>query len=59
MQLVQIHKDLKDRGLEVICYPCNQFGAEEPHDAEWITKFVSKYGVEFPMMEKIDCIGDN
>ena len=52
-QLVQIHKDYKDKGLEILAFPCNQFGSQEPHNAEWILDFVKKYDVAFPMMEKI------
>jgi len=52
-QMVQIHKDYKDKGLEILAFPCNQFGSQEPHDAEWIQDFVKKYDVAFPMMEKI------
>lgn len=51
--MVQMYKDLKDKGLEILAFPCNQFGSQEPHDAKWILDFVKKYDVEFPMMEKI------
>ena len=51
--MVQIYEEYKDKGLEILAFPCNQFGSEEPHDAKWIADFVKKYDVEFPMMEKI------
>ena len=47
-----MHKDYKDKGFEILAYPCNQFGSQEPHPAEWIIDFVKKYDVEFPMMTK-------
>ena len=47
-----MHKDYKEKGFEILAYPCNQFGSQEPHPAEWIIDFVKKYDVEFPMMTK-------
>ncbi|MCA9575617.1 MAG: glutathione peroxidase [Polyangiales bacterium] len=47
------------RGLSVIGFPCNQFGAQEPGDAEAIATFCStEYGVTFPMMAKIEVNGE-
>ena len=50
----------RNRGLQILAFPCNQFGAQEP-DAElevykWVTE---NYAVEFPLMEKVEVIGDN
>ena len=48
-----------ERGLTVVGFPCNQFGAQEPGSAEEIETFCSTtYGVTFPMMEKIEVNGD-
>ncbi|HSZ53912.1 MAG TPA: glutathione peroxidase [Caulobacteraceae bacterium] len=48
----------RDRGLVVLGFPCNQFGAQEPGDAEEIASFCSlSYDVTFPMMAKIDVNG--
>ena len=47
-----MHKDYKDKGFEILAYPCNQFGSQEPHDADWIINFVKKFDVQFPMMAK-------
>jgi glutathione peroxidase len=48
----------KDRGLVVLGFPCNQFGAQEPGNAEEIANFCSlTYDVDFPMMRKIDVNG--
>jgi glutathione peroxidase len=47
------------RGFSVIGFPCNQFGAQEPGDAETIATFCStEYGVTFPMMAKIEVNGE-
>jgi glutathione peroxidase len=46
------------RGFNVVGFPCNQFGAQEPGTAEEIQTFCSTtYGVTFPMMEKIEVNG--
>lgn len=44
----------RDRGFEVIAFPCNQFGGQEPGDADAIARFCTvNYGVSFPVMGKI------
>ncbi len=48
------------KGLEILGFPCNQFGAQEPGSAEEIQNFCSaNYGVTFPLFEKIDVNGDS
>ena len=48
----------KDKGLVVLGFPCNQFGAQEPGSAVQIQAFCSKnYGVTFPLFEKVDVKG--
>ncbi len=57
--LEAIHRQFKARGLEVLAFPCNQFGAQEPGNAEEIGAFCEKnYGVSFPLFAKIDVNGD-
>ncbi|MDE2561697.1 MAG: glutathione peroxidase [Sphingomonadales bacterium] len=47
-----------DRGFEVIAFPCNQFGHQEPGTAEEIDSFCKvNFGVSFPVMAKIDVNG--
>jgi glutathione peroxidase len=47
-----------NRGLEVLGFPCNQFGAQEPGGPEEIRAFCeTSYGVDFPMFAKIDVNG--
>jgi glutathione peroxidase len=47
------------RGLAVLGFPCNQFGAQEPGSEDEIVEFcTTNYGVKFPMTAKIDVNGD-
>ncbi|NGM48392.1 glutathione peroxidase [Caulobacter sp. 602-2] len=56
--LEALYKAHKDRGLTILGFPCNQFGAQEPGTAEEIGGFCSlTYDVTFPMMAKIDVNG--
>ena len=56
--LEELYRKYKDRGLVVLGFPCNQFGAQEPGDAAEIASFCSlTYDVDFPMMRKIDVNG--
>lgn len=56
--LEALYQKYRDRGLAVLGFPCNQFGAQEPGTAEEIGSFCQKnYGVSFPMFEKIDVNG--
>jgi glutathione peroxidase len=57
--LEALYRKYRDRGLVVLGFPCNQFGAQEPGSATEIGSFCEKnYGVSFPMFEKIDVNGD-
>ena len=56
--LQQLHERFGARGLEVLGFPCNQFGKQEPGDAAQIGSFCEKnFGVTFPMFEKVDVNG--
>ncbi|MDY6946028.1 MAG: glutathione peroxidase [Pseudomonadota bacterium] len=56
--LEALYKQYRDRGLTVLGFPCNQFGAQEPGSAAEIGSFCQKnYGVSFPMFEKIEVNG--
>lgn len=58
--LEKLHKDYQARGLTVIGFPCNQFGAQEPGTPEEIASFcTANYGVTFPLSEKIEVNGDH
>jgi glutathione peroxidase len=56
--LEQLHKTYGAKGLAVLGFPCNQFGAQDPGSNEEIAEFCQlNYGVSFPMMAKIDVNG--
>ena len=58
--LEQLWRTYKDRGFTVLAFPCNQFGAQEPGNAEEIANFCSlTYDVTFPVMAKIDVNGED
>ena len=58
--LEELHKQFAARGFEVLGFPCNQFGQQEPGNASDISAFCERnYGVSFPMFSKIDVNGDN
>ena len=56
--LEALYRKYRDRGFEVLGFPCNQFGAQEPGDAAEIASFCSlTYDVTFPVFAKIDVNG--
>eukprot|EP00158_Paraphelidium_tribonemae_P009283 Partr_v1_DN28822_c1_g1_i2_m33016 putative glutathione peroxidase len=58
--LQTLYKELQPKGLEILGFPCNQFGAQEPGTEEDIQSFCKlNFGVSFPMMAKIDVNGDS
>lgn len=57
--LEALWKEFGERGLTVIGFPCNQFGAQDPGNNGEIAAFCQlNYGVSFPMMAKVDVNGD-
>jgi glutathione peroxidase len=58
--LEALYQAYQARGLVVLGFPCNQFGAQEPGGSDEIASFCQKnYGVSFPMFAKIDVNGDD
>ena len=56
--LEKLYQQYKDKGFEVLGFPCNQFGAQEPGSADEIAEFCKvNFGVTFPLMAKIDVNG--
>lgn len=56
--LVELYNDLSPTGkIEILAFPSNQFGEQEPDECSVIKKFAIERGVEFTMMEKIDVNG--
>jgi glutathione peroxidase len=57
--LETLYRKYKDKGLEVLGFPCNQFGAQEPGSEQEIATFCeTQYDVTFPMFRKVDVNGD-
>ncbi|HVS17213.1 MAG TPA: glutathione peroxidase [Planctomycetota bacterium] len=57
--LQELHETYSARGFEVIGFPCNQFGGQEPGTPQEIQAFcATKYNVTFPLMAKIDVNGE-
>lgn len=57
-QFSKMYSELAPKGLEILGFPCNQFGAQEPWTEDKVLEFVqSKFNVKFPMFSKIDVNG--
>ena len=58
--LQNLYEKYQDQGLEVLGFPCNQFGAQEPGSNEEVKSFCDlNYNVSFRMFDKIDVNGSN
>jgi glutathione peroxidase len=58
--LEKLYQDYADQGFEVLAFPCNQFGNQEPGDASEIEQFCKvNFGLTFPLMGKVEVNGDN
>ena len=56
--LETLYEKYKDQGLEVLGFPCNQFGKQDPGSNDEIQEFCQlNYGVSFPMFGKIEVNG--
>lgn len=59
-ELQDIYEAYQDKGLEILDFPCNQFGEQAPGDDEEIHSFCTgRFGITFPQFSKIDVIGEN
>jgi glutathione peroxidase len=57
--LETIYEKYRAQGFEVLGFPCNQFGHQEPGDSDEIASFCNlTYGVQFPMFAKVEVNGD-
>lgn len=57
--LEELYRGYVDRGLVMLGFPCDQFGHQEPGEAEEISEFCElNFGVTFPMFAKVDVNGD-
>jgi glutathione peroxidase len=58
--LQELYAKYHDRGLEILAFPCDQFGHQEPGSDSEIASFCElNYGVTFPLFSKIEVNGDN
>ena len=58
--LQSLYEKYKDKGFEILAFPCNQFGSQEKGTNDEIKEFCStEYNVSFTLFDKIDVIGDN
>ncbi len=58
--LEKLYQEYGDKGLEILAFPCNQFGNQEPGDADEIRNFCSlNYDVSFPLMSKVEVNGND
>ena len=58
--LQKLYDTYHDQGLEVLGFPCNQFGGQEPGSADEIAEFCKvNFGLSFPVMGKVDVNGAN
>jgi len=56
--LEKIYKNYKDKGFEILAFPCNDFGGQEPGTNKEIVEFcTTNFGVSFPMFDKIKVLG--
>ncbi|XP_051130031.1 probable phospholipid hydroperoxide glutathione peroxidase [Andrographis paniculata] len=59
-QLTDLYQKYKDQGLEILAFPCNQFGSQEPGTNEEIQQFAcTRFKAEYPVFGKIDVNGSN
>lgn len=59
-ELTQLYQKYKDQGFEVLAFPCNQFGGQEPGSNEEIENFVcTRFKAEYPIFDKVDVNGSN
>ena len=58
--LEEMYKDLRDKGFEILDFPCNQFANQAPGDDDQIHQFCTlKFGTDFPQFAKINVNGDD
>lgn len=59
-ELAQLYEKYKGQGLEILAFPCNQFGGQEPGSNEQILEFAcTRFKAEYPIFDKVDVNGEN
>ena len=58
--LEELFQQYREQGFEVLAFPCNQFGGQEPGNPSEIAEFCKvNFGLTFPLVEKVDVNGDD
>ncbi|KMZ63257.1 Glutathione Peroxidase [Zostera marina] len=59
-ELSKLYENYKEKDFEILAFPCNQFGGQEPGDNEQIVEFAcTRFKAEYPIFDKIDVNGNN
>ncbi|KAL6543484.1 putative phospholipid hydroperoxide glutathione peroxidase [Orobanche hederae] len=59
-ELTKLYEKYKDQGLEILAFPCNQFGSQEPGTNEEIQEFAcTRFKAEYPIFDKVEVNGAN
>ncbi|KAL1830087.1 hypothetical protein ACET3Z_008499 [Daucus carota] len=59
-ELAKLYEKYKDQGLEILAFPCNQFGSQEPGTNEEIVEFAcTKFKAEYPIFDKVKVNGSD
>ncbi|KAH0463078.1 hypothetical protein IEQ34_007660 [Dendrobium chrysotoxum] len=59
-EMSQLYEKYKHKGLEILAFPCNQFGGQEPGSNEEIVEFAcTRFKAEYPIFDKVDVNGEN
>lgn len=59
-ELTEIYNKYKDQGLEILAFPCNQFGGQEPGSNEEIQEFAcTRFKAEYPIFDKVKVNGSD
>lgn len=56
-ELEALYQKYRDQGLEVLGFPCNDYGMQEPDSSDKIQQFCDRYGVSFPLFDKVHAKG--
>jgi glutathione peroxidase len=54
IELAELYQKLHPKGLEILAFPCNQFGEQEPGTPDEIKMFTQNLGINFPMFSKVN-----
>ena len=58
--LEKMYEDYKEKGFEILAFPCNQFGGQEPGGEEEIQSFCTmNFNIKFPVFKKVDVNGED